>query len=423
MTGDARRIRYEGPLSGIRVLEMGSTVAGPFCGRLLADFGAEVIKVEAPGGDIVRSMGAGTHPVSLYAASIFRNKALISIDLRQEAGREIVGDLAATCDVVIENFRPGRLEEWGLGYERLSANNEGLILVRISGFGQTGPYSGRGGYGVIGEALSGLRHITGDPDRPPSRVATSLTDYVSGLYAAFGTTLALLARGRDGIGQVIDASLFESAFSLMEPWVPAFDQLGHVAGRFGSRLPGSAPNNLYPTADNEFIHITAVSDAAFARLAALMGDPELLEGSRFSMSKRRVESYEILDDRIAAWTATLPLVELEQVLAAADVPASRIYTMADVFADPHYKARGSIATAPHPELGNVAMTAVTPRLSRTPGAIRSAGRSVGEDTKNVLSEVLGMDGDTIQTLETAGIICCDRQRAAGAGREVAGDRQ
>jgi crotonobetainyl-CoA:carnitine CoA-transferase CaiB-like acyl-CoA transferase len=290
------------PLAGYRVLEMGSTVAGPFCGRLLADFGAEVIKIETPDGDPVRTMGKRFHGKSLYAASIFRNKSLISIDLRTEEGQRLVGELAAKCDVVVENFRPGGLEKWGLGYADLSARNPGLVMARISGFGQDGPYSQRAGYGVIGEAVSGLRHLTGDPDRPPARVAVSMTDYITGLYAAFGVALALLARTRTGRGQVIDAALYECAFSFMEPWIPAFEKLGHVASRCGSRLPESTPNNLYPTGDGEFIHITAMGDTVFRRLVEVMAQPELITDARFATATARSTHHEALDDLIARWT-------------------------------------------------------------------------------------------------------------------------
>ena len=217
-----------GPLSGYRVLEMGSTVAGPFCGRLLADFGAEVIKVEPFEGDAVRTMGKRFHGKSLYAASIFRNKSLISVDLRKREGQDIIRKIVTKCDLVVENFRPGGLEKWGLGYADLSRVNPGVIMVRISGFGQTGPYSQRAGYGVIGEAVSGLRHITGDADRPPSRVAVSITDYITGLYGAFGAVMALLARAKTGRGQYIDTALYECAFSFMEPHIPA----SHMSGRF-----------------------------------------------------------------------------------------------------------------------------------------------------------------------------------------------
>ena len=254
-----------GPLAGLRVLELGSTIAGPFCGRLLADFGADVIKIEAFEGDPLRTMGKRFEGKSLYAASLLRNKALICVDLRTPEGQEIARDLVRKSDIVIENFRPGRLEEWGLGYAQLSEINPGIIMVRISGFGQDGPYSQRAGYGVIGEAMSGLRHLTGDPQSPPSRVAVSMTDYITGLYAAFGATMAVLARQQSGRGQFIDAALYESAFSFMEPWIPAFEKLGHIPRRTGSRLPESTPNNLYSSAEGEFIHITAMGNAVFAR--------------------------------------------------------------------------------------------------------------------------------------------------------------
>jgi crotonobetainyl-CoA:carnitine CoA-transferase CaiB-like acyl-CoA transferase len=393
-----------GPLAGYRVIELGSTVAGPFCGRLLADFGAEVIKVEPAEGDPVRTMGKRFHGKSLYAASIFRNKSLISVDLRTPEGQEIVADLAAKSDVLVENFRPGGMERWGLGYEKLSARNPGLVMVRISGFGQDGPYSQRAGYGVIGEAVSGLRHLTGDPDRAPARVAVSMTDYITGLYAAFGATLALLARGKSGRGQVIDAALYECAFSFMEPWIPAFEKLGYVANRTGSRLPESTPNNLYATGDGSFIHITAMGEAVFRRLCEAMGQPQLADDARFTPATARSQNHEDLDDLIGAWAATRDLAELERILGEAQVPATRIYTIADIFADPHYKARGSIANAPDADLGSVAMATVVPRLSQTPGVVRHAGRRVGEDTREVLRTLLGFDPARIETLERAGVI-------------------
>lgn len=393
-----------GPLAGIRVLEMGSTVAGPFCGRLLADFGAEVIKIETADGDPVRTMGKRFHGKSLYAASIFRNKSLICLDLRQPAGQQLAADLASRCDVLVENFRPGGLERWGLGYDALSARNPGLVMVRISGFGQDGPYSQRAGYGVIGEAVSGLRHLTGDPDRPPARVAVSMTDYITGLYAAFGAVMALFARQRTGRGQQIDAALYECAFSFMEPWIPAYEKTGHIANRCGSRLPESTPNNLYPTGDASFIHVTAMGDTVFRRLAEAMGQPGLAEDPRFATARARSANHEAIDDLIAQWTASRPLAELEQVLANAAVPATRVFTIADIFGDPHYRARGSIAQAPDPDFGSVAMANVVPRLSATPGTVRHAGHNVGEDTHRVLRELLNLDDAALATLERDGVI-------------------
>ena len=394
-------------MSGYRVLEMGSTVAGPFCGRLLADFGADVIKIEPAEGDPVRTMGKRFHGRSLYAASIFRNKALICVDLRRPEGQDVVRQLAAKSDVVVENFRPGGLEKWGLGYKELSAINPRLVMVRISGFGQDGPYSQRAGYGVISEAISGLRHLTGDPDRPPTRVAVSMTDYITGLYSAFGATLALLAREKTGRGQYIDSALYECAFSFMEPWIPAYQKLGHIANRSGSRLPESTPNNLYPTKDGEFLHITAMGEAVFRRLAAAMGQPGLADDPRFSAAIERSERHEELDDLIAQWTMRHPIAKLETELAQANVPATRIFTIADIFGDPHYRARGAIVQAPDDELGEVAMAAVVPRLSETPGAVRHAGHRVGQDTRRVLRELLGHADERIDALAAAGIVTCN----------------
>ena len=411
----------EGPLAGYRVLEMGSTVAGPFCGRLLADFGAEVIKVEPAEGDAVRTMGKRFHGKSLYAASIFRNKSLVSLDLRKPEGQSIARRIAAKCDVVVENFRPGGLEKWGLGYEDLSRENPALVMVRISGFGQTGPYSDRAGYGVIGEAVSGLRHITGDPDRPPSRVAVSITDYITGLYGAFGAVMALLARGKNGRGQYIDSALYECAFSFMEPHIPAFQKMGLVANRAGSRLPDSTPNNLYVSRDGQFIHITAMGDAVFRRLVACMGAAQLADNPRFADAVERSRNHEEIDDLIGRWTGQHDLADLESTLNEAGVPATRIFTMADIFGDPHYAARGAVARAPDEELGDVAMAAPVPRLSRTPGAIRHAGHRVGEDTRAVLSQLLGLADAEIDRLERAGVVSCDRRadqaldQRAGAG--------
>lgn len=387
-----------GPLAGCRVLEMGSTVSGPFCGRLLADFGAEVIKVEPPSGDPVRQMGRRSRGRSLYAASILRNKHLISVDLRTPEGQDVVSRLVKACDVVVENFRPGTLEAWNLGYDTLSGVNPGVILVRISGYGQTGPYRHRPGYGVTSEAVGGLREITGEPDRPPSRVSISLTDCITGLYAAFGAVMALFARTRTGRGQVVDAALYEGAFSFMEPHVPAFAALGAVPTRTGSRLPNSTPNNLYPTADGDFIHITAGNDATFERLTACMGAPRLAEDERFRTATARSRHEDDIDDIIADWTSGRPLTELERKLDANAVPAARIFTLRDIFADEHYRARDMLLEMPDEVLGSVTLPGVVPGLSETPGAVRWAGREVGVDTRDVLTRVAGYEAGEIDAL-------------------------
>lgn len=397
-------ITDKGPLSGCKVLELGSTISGPFCARLLADFGADVIKIEPPEGDTLRSLGQRYKGKSLYAATLLRNKSLASIDLRQEQGRDIVRKLAAKCDIVVENFKPGTLEKWGLGYEDLRALNAGLIMVRISGFGQTGPYSGRAGYGVISEAVSGLRHLIGDPDRPPARVAVALTDYITGLYAAFGAVMALHARRVTGVGQCIDAALNECAFSFLESHVPAYEKLGIVAKRAGSRLPNSAPNNLYSTKDGQQIHITAIADAIFRRMAAIMNQPELARDARFATAVARGVNMDALDSIIEQWTLTLDAQELEKQLLAASVPATRIFTMADIFKDPHYAARGMLAGVPDDELGSVTLAAPVPLLSGTPGRIRRSGGRIGRDTERILSDVLGMTHEAFMMLERAGIV-------------------
>lgn len=393
------------PLNEFKVLELGSTVAGPFCGRLLADFGAEVIKVEPPEGDPVRAMGSHVDGKSLYAASILRNKKLITLDLRKPEGREVVARLAEKVDVLIENFRPGTLEKWGLSPEALQRANPGLVIVRISGFGQTGPYRDRPGYGFLGDAVGGMLHINGFPDRAPVRAAVPVTDMVTGLYAAFGAVMALLARRSTGRGQIVDAALYESAFSLMESHVAPYEMLGKIAVRAGSRLPGSTPNNLYPTGDGHHIAMAAASDSVFRRLAGVMGEESLGTDPRFATGLARVAHQDELDAILSKWTSGFTLMELEHLLQSNDVPASRIFTMSDVFADPHYAARETIAHAGGGEIEeDIAMPAPVPRLSTTPGRIRHAGGRTGQDTVAVLRDMLAMDDEEIARLHEAGAI-------------------
>jgi crotonobetainyl-CoA:carnitine CoA-transferase CaiB-like acyl-CoA transferase len=392
------------PLSGYTVIELGSTVAGPFCGRLLADFGATVIKVEVAEGDALRSMGSHKDGVSLYALSMFRNKELISVDLRTEEGQSLLRQLINKADFVVENFRPGTLERWGLAYESLSASNPGLIMVRISGYGQDGPYSLQPGYGVIGEAISGLRSITGDPDRPPARVATSLSDYLTGLYGAFGALLALEARHRTGRGQVVDTALAECAFSFMEPHVMAYDQLGVVAQRAGSRLPGSSPNNLYQSGDGCYIHVAALADPIFRRLCVAMGQPELANEPRYASNLMRSRHSDEVDAVVQSWIGARGYDEIHQVLGDHDIPHAKIYNIDDVFADPHFAARDSIQRRPHDRLGMVAVPNVTPRLTETPGEVRGLGRDTGADTAAVLARMLGLTPEAVSSLHQRGVI-------------------
>lgn len=402
-----------GALSSFRVLELGSTIAAPFCGRLLADFGAEVIKVEDVGGDTLRAVGDSFEGKSLYAASLFRNKSLIAIDLRREEGRDLVRALVAHCDVLIENFQPGQMERWGLGYDALDAINPGLIMLRISGFGQTGPYAQRPGYGVIGEALSGLRYINGDPDRPPGRMATALTDYITGLYGAFGVLAALHHRQISGKGQCIDAALYECAFSFMEPYVQRYDKLGVVVERVGSRMPGATPNNLYITGDRQFILIAAFADTIFRRLCAVMGQPELADDPRFRTLEARNRHGQDLDKRIAAWTESLTLVDLEKRLNASEVPATRIFSMADIFADPHYRARGMLVPVPDEDVGPITMAAPVPWLSATPGQTAHAGHRIGQDTRQILRAIGGLAPDAIDKLIEDGVVRAEDEPTGG----------
>ena len=393
-----------GPLTGLRAIELGSTVAGPFCARLLADFGCDVIKVEQAEGDAIRSLGHRHKGRSLYNASIQRGKRNISINLRTDAGQILTRRLCETADIVVENFRPGTLEGWGLGFDTLSDANPGLIMVRISGFGQDGPNSKRGGYGVVCEATSGLREITGDPDRPPPRTATPLTDYIAGTYGAFGAVMAILERQRTGHGQIVDTALYESAFSFMEPHIPAFQQLGIIASRAGPRLPGSAPNSIYPTRDDGFVTITAASDAVFRRLALIMEREDMISDPRFSSAVARAENVAACDEAVAAWTLTMDAVELETQLEAAKVPAARIYNMADIFADPHYQARNMLVDVTDDVLGDVTVAGVVPKLSGTPGQVRWIGRETGADTREILSHDLQLSDEEINALIESGVI-------------------
>jgi crotonobetainyl-CoA:carnitine CoA-transferase CaiB-like acyl-CoA transferase len=309
---------------GYRVLELGSTAAGPFCARLLADFGAEVIKVEAQEGDTIRELGQTVDGKSLYAASICRNKHIISLNLRTEKGRDILKDLIRGFDIIVENFRPGTLEKWGLSYEELKMIRPDIVLTRVSGYGQDGPYSLRPGYGVIGEAMSGLRHLIGDADRPPSRVAMPLTDYITGLYAAMGTVMAVLSREKTGEGQCVDVSLLESAFSFMEAHVPAFEKTGKIGMRAGPRLPNSAPNTLFPTKDGTHIHIAALADSVFRRLAAAMDRPELGTDPRFALQGPRNQNEVEIERLVTEWTMSHDVTQLKAKLDAAEVPATTI---------------------------------------------------------------------------------------------------
>lgn len=372
-----------GPLSGVRVVEMGQLIAGPFCGQLLGDMGAEIVKIEPPeragrrGGDPMRDWGQGSVPT--WWRVIARNKQSIALDLGSEQDQETARRLIDTADILIENFRPGTLERWGLSPEALHARNPRLIIVRVSGYGQTGPYSGRAGFGGIGEAMGGWRAIVGDPDRPPARMGVSIGDSLAATYGCMGALAALHERQSSGLGQVIDVSLYESVLQVMESLVSEYAVAGHSRQRAGSILPGIAPSNVYPCADGEYL-IGANGDAIFARLATAMGQPELPKNPRYATHIARGEQQTELDDLISRWTAGLTVEQLEALMIQHAIPAGRVYKAADMLQDPHFAAREAIVTVDDPELGPVPMQGVFPKFSRTPGGIRKpAPRHVGED--------------------------------------------
>jgi formyl-CoA transferase len=394
------------PLSDVRVVEMGQLLAGPFCGQLLGDFGAEVIKVEQPGaGDPMRQWGREKpHGQSLWWPVVARNKRSVTINLRTEQGQDLVRRIVAESDVLVENFRPGTMERWNLGYDELSAINPGLVMVRVTGFGQSGPYAPRAGYGSIGEAMGGLRYVTGDADRPPSRTGISIGDSLAGTYAAFGAMIALHARQRTGRGQVVDSAIYEAVLAMMESLIPEHTVAGYTRERTGAILPNVAPSNVYPCRDDESVLIAANQDTVFARLADVMGRPELATDERYATHSARGESQAELDALIADWTAPQDADELLAALEEGGVPAGRIYRAKDMLDDPHFIAREDIVTLPHPEFGEIAMHNVAPRLSATPGAVNRVGPALGEHNDEVFGGLLGLDETTQARLREEGHI-------------------
>ncbi|MEI2814559.1 MAG: CoA transferase [Burkholderiaceae bacterium] len=395
-----------GPLLGLKVIEICTTIAGPACARLLADMGAEVIKIEPPEGDPVRQMGQHYQGESLYAASILRNKRSIVLDLKTPEGRQVAADLIAQADILVENNRPGVLERLNLGYDTLSARNPGLVMVRISGYGQTGPYHERPGYGAICEAVAGVRRMTGDPDRPPARVALATTDYLSSVHAAFGAVAAIHARQRTGKGQVVDVALYEAAYTQMEPVVPAYEKLGVIPQREGSNLPSMAPNSSYPTRDGAWVLIAANSQPTWRRLVALMQQPELLTDPRFETIQARglPDNMRAIDAIVAAWTRGFDAADLEDLLRQGELPCTRVYTIADIYADPHFQERDMLVQVAHPVLGHTTQTGIVPRFSATPGNIRHTGPNLGADTSSVLSQTLGLSAGRIAELNQSGAV-------------------
>ncbi|NJN19322.1 MAG: CoA transferase [Oscillochloris sp.] len=394
------------PLDDIRVLELGAFLAGPFCGQLLADFGAEVIKVEPPGkGDPMRDWGRYRHHGrTLWWPVLARNKKSVTIDLRTPEGQDLVRRIIPHVDMLLENFRPGTLEEWGLGWEELHALNPGLIMVRVSGFGQTGPYRDKAGFGSIGEAMGGIRSITGFPDRPPTRIGISIGDSLAATFATIGALTALHQRQRSGLGQVVDIGIYEAVLSMMESMIPEYQFAGQARERTGNVLPNIAPSNIYPTNDGGWFAIGANADAIFRRLASAMGQPELADDERYATHRSRGENQAELDDLIAAWTIAHSADEIQALMDAHGVPAGRIYTAKEMLNDPHFAARQAIVGVADRHLGEIKMQNVFPRLSTTPGGIDWTGPELGEHNAEVFAGLLGMAEDVIAALKERKIV-------------------
>ena len=386
MSAESHAAPAIGPLVGLKVLEMGSLIAGPFCGRLLADFGATVIKIEPPDGDALRTWSLVTEHGSLWSLVQSRNKHSVTADLRTAEGRELARSLASECDVLIENFRPGRMEEWGLGFEELERVNPGIVMVRISGYGQTGPNAHKPGFGNIAESVGGLRHITGWPDGPPLRVGLSLADTIAALYGVIGTLMALQERNTSGRGQIVDVALTESVFSVLEAILPEYGYDGRTRGRSGNTLNGAAPSNVYRTGDDRWLAIGGNSDGIFARLAKAIGMPELAGDQRFSTNQGRRQFHDELDAVIAEWVAGRTADEAQAALDEHSVPCGPVHSIADIVADPQFQARDMVLDVPHAGLGRILMPGLVPRLGRTPGAIRWAGPEVGAHDRMVARE-------------------------------------
>ena len=393
-------------LSDLRVLEMGQLLAGPFCGQLLADFGAEVIKIEAPGvGDPMRQWGREKpYGKSLWWPVVARNKKSLTLNLREKDGQDIVRQLVKDTDILIENFRPGTMERWNLSYEELSKINPRLVMVRVTGFGQTGPYSKRAGYGAIGEAMGGLRYVVGDPSTQPSRMGISIGDELAAVHACMGAMFAIHARERTGKGQVVDSAIYEAVLNMMESLVTEYDVAGYVRERTGAILPNVSPSNVFDTADDKLLLIAANQDTVFKRLAEAMGQPELAEDERYATHSARGKYQKELDGLINEWTRTIPLTKLEERMNEFGVPCGLIYKAEDMLEDPHFKAREAIVDVEHPDFGSIKMQNVAPRLSDTPGAVRHVGPTLGEDNDYVLGELLNLDDDEQARLKDAGII-------------------
>jgi formyl-CoA transferase/succinyl-CoA--D-citramalate CoA-transferase len=398
----------DGPLSGLKVVELGSFIAGPFCGQLLADLGAQVIKVEPPGtGDTMRQWGQqkSANGLSLWWPIIGRNKLSVTIDLRVPEGQALARDMIRQADVLVENFRPGTLEAWNLSPESLRLDNPGLVIARVSGYGQTGPYNMKAGFAAAAEAAAGLRHLTGYPDRVPTRVGISIGDSLAGLHAALGVLAALVARpARAGRGQIVDAAITESVLSVMESVISECAATGAIRGRTGPILPKIAPSSLYPTQDGAYAIIAANGDGLFRRLAAAMGRPELAEDPRYATHIARGERQEELDELIAAWTAAKPLAEIVELMDRHGVPAGPVNDAAAVLRDPQFRERAALIDTATAEGVPVTMQGPAPKFSDTPTRVRWTGPKLGQHTDDVLLNQLNLGPDRVAALRQAGVI-------------------
>ena len=393
-------------LKGIRVLDLGTFIAGPYCATILGEFGAEVIKVEPPDvGDSLRRLGTNTEcGDTLVWLSESRNKKCITLNLKEERGRELLRQLAAKCDVIVENFRPGTLEKWGLGYDELKRLNPGAVLVRISAYGQDGPMRTQPGFARIAHAFSGLAYLAGEPGRMPVVPgSTSLADYMSGMYGAIGALVALKARETTGEGQCVDLALYESVFRVLDEMVPAFQQNGYVRERMGADTVNVCPHSHYQASDGKWIALACTNDQMFARLADAMGQPELASPARYGDKDKRLAARDEVNRIVAQWMASLDHNTVLSRCAEFDVPASLIFSIADIFEDPQYRARGNIRMT-ESRIGDLAVPDVVPRLSATPGEIRWLGEGLGAQNHAIFAGLLGLDGQEIEALRERGVI-------------------
>lgn len=395
-----------GPLSDLRVIELGTLLAGPFCGQLLGDMGAEVIKVEPPGqGDPLRVWGREkAHGKSLWWPVVARNKKSVTLDLRQSEGQKVLHELVAKADFLLENFRPGTLEKWGCGYDELAKINPRLIMIRVSGYGQSGPYSRRAGFGAVGEAMGGLRYVCGDPSTPPSRMGISIGDSLAATFACLGALSALHHRDVTGRGQIVDSAIYEAVLSMMESLITEYDKAGYIRERTGAILPNIAPSNVFPTSDGSMVLIAANQDTVFQRLTQAMGQPQLAQQPEFATHVARGARQKQIDGIIADWTRTKTCAEVLRLMEEFSVPAGLIYRAPEMLEDPHFQAREAIVSVPHPDFGELKMQNVAPKLSHTPGRVRSPSPSLGQHNEEIYRGLLDMDADRYAKLQAAKVI-------------------